>query len=206
LSTPEGAVRAEAVIQATHAYPTGAFRKDRKTIIPFNFFQLSTPPLPPSLRDSILPERHGAWDTALILSSYRIDAAGRLVVGSVGRLDAGGYGLSRSWAIRTIRNAFPQLGEVSFEYGWFGRIAMTVDHVPRFHLPGPGYMEITSYNGRGIGPGTLFGKLLAQHALGAPLQSIPLPVSRSKPVSTRGLRGWFYEIGSRAYHLVQRRL
>jgi glycine/D-amino acid oxidase-like deaminating enzyme len=205
LTTPGGLVEAESVIQATHAYPTGAFRDDVKNLIPFNFFQFSTPPLPESLRDAILPERHGAWDTALILSSYRIDAAGRLVVGSVGRVDAGGYGLNRAWALRTLRNAFPQLGAVSFEHAWYGRIAMTVDHVPRLHVPGPGYTVITSYNGRGIGPGTLFGKRLAEHALGAPLETLPLPVSPKRPVLTRGLRGLFYEAGSRAYHFVQRR-
>ena len=44
------------------------------------------------------------------------------------------YTLHKKWAHRTIRKVFPQVGQTKLEYGWNGRIAMTVDHIPRFHL------------------------------------------------------------------------
>ncbi len=80
---------------------------------------------------------------------------------------------------------------------------MTPDHIPRFHVLDDNIATVTSYNGRGIGPGTLFGKLLAQYALSGSEQEIPLPVKHRKAVFMRGLRGLFYEAGARAYHLVQ---
>ena len=83
---------------------------------------------------------------------------------------------------------------------------MTVDHIPRFHMLDENLVSVSSYNGRGIGPGTVFGKLLAELALGAASDTIPLPVAKPKQILTRNLRGLFYETGARIYHLIQRRL
>src|SRR6218665_4072534 len=47
------------------------------------YFNVAPEPLPPASRQKILPGGHGVWDTATILSSWRLDAGGRLVCGSV---------------------------------------------------------------------------------------------------------------------------
>lgn len=206
LTTPTGSVLAKAVILATHGYPESAFKHREKELIPFNFFQIATSPLPENIRRTILPGGEGAWDTNLILSSFRLDRSGRLIVGSVGQVENKGYSLHQSWVRRTIRTIFPQVGPVSLEYAWNGRIAMTVDHIPRFHMLDENLVSVCSYNGRGIGPGTVFGKLLAELVLGASPDTIPLPVSKPKTILTRNLRGLFYEAGARMYHLMQRRL
>jgi len=65
---------------------------------------------------------------------------------------------------------------------------------------------ITSYNGRGIGPGTVFGKLLADYITGGSPEDIPLPVSKIEPIWSRNLWGLFYETGARLYHFIQRRI
>ena len=206
LSTPSGHVRAKAVILATHGYPESAFKNREKELIPFNFFQFATSPLPENVRKTILPGGQGAWDTNMILSSFRLDQSGRLIVGSVGQVENRGYSLHKSWARRTIRKIFPQVGPISLEYAWNGRIAMTVDHIPRFHVLDKDLVSVNSYNGRGIGPGTVFGKLLAELVQGACPDTIPLPVSKPKGILTRNLRGLFYEAGARMYHLIQRRM
>jgi glycine/D-amino acid oxidase-like deaminating enzyme len=98
------------------------------------------------------------------------------------------------------------VGAVALDYAWNGRIAMTTDHIPRFHLPGENLVSVSSYNGRGIGPGTVFGKLLAGLVQGASPDTIPLPISEPKGILTRRLRGLFYETGARIYHFMQHRL
>lgn len=206
LFTPLGQVIAKSIILAVQGYPDFAFKKSRKTIIPFNFFQFATSPLPEKVRKTILPDGQGAWDTNLILSSYRLDQTGRLIVGSVGQVENMAYTLHKKWAHRTIRKVFPQVGQTNLEYGWNGRIAMTVDHIPRFHLFDNAMVTVTCYNGRGIGPGTVFGKLLAKYILNGSEQDIPLPVKKQKRVFMRGLRGFLYEAGARAYHVLQRRI
>jgi len=206
ITTLDGTVTAKAVIQACQGYAGHGFKENMKTLIPFNFFQFATPPLPEKIRKTILPERQGAWDTNMILSSYRLDAAGRLLVGSVGSVDRFGHGLHKKWAKRTINKVFPQINDIRMKYGWFGTIAMTVNHVPRFHVFGENNISVTSYNGRGIGPGTLFGKLMAEYLLNDSHDNIPLPESKQKNVITRGLRGLVYEAGARAYHFIQKRI
>lgn len=206
IQTPGGTVTAAKVIVATQGYSEFAFKKQEKSIIPFNYFQFSTPPLPEAVRKTILPEGQGAWDTNLILSSYRLDKDGRLIVGSVGQLEHGAYGLNKAWTKRTIAKIFPQVGPVELEHGWYGCIAMTNNHIPRFHVMDNGLVMVTSYNGRGIGPGTVFGKLLADYVQNGSEKDIPLPVTPMEPVAFRGLRGLFYEAGSRIYHLAQRRI
>ena len=134
-----------------------------------------------------------------------LDEAGRLIVGSVGQVENMGYSLHKNWARRTIKKVFPQVGPIQLEYGWGGRIAMTVDHIPRFHMLDEDLVSVSSYNGRGIGPGTVFGKLLAELVQGGSADNIPLPVSKPKRILTRGLRGLFYETGARMYHVIQRR-
>jgi glycine/D-amino acid oxidase-like deaminating enzyme len=206
LTTPQGTVAADALILATNAYPDHAFEHFNRTLIPFHFFQFATPPLKSEVRRSILPGGQGAWDTHTVLSSYRLDVAGRLIVGSVGRVDRMAYGLHKRWAMRTISKVFPQVDATKLTYGWDGRIAMTPDHIPKFHILGPDYVMVTSYNGRGIGPGTLFGKVMASFLLDGNQKDIPLPVSDVKPINLRRARELFYEAGARTIHCLQRRL
>ena len=66
-------------------------------------------------------------------------------------------------------------------------------------------ITVSGYNGRGIGPGTVFGKLVAEYLITGDDDSIPLPLSRPKPIAFRSLRGLYYETGARLYHLFQRR-
>ena len=206
LTTPTGSVLAKYVILATLGYPDFAFKDRQKEIIPFNYFQFATSPLPDDIRKTVLPGGEGALDTNMILSSFRLDQAGRLLVGSVGQVEKMGYSVHKSWAQRTIKKIFPQVGPISLEYAWNGQIAMTVDHIPRFHILDKNLVSVCAYNGRGIGPGTVFGKLLAGLAQGTSPGSIPLPVSDPKNILTRNLRGLFYETGARIYHFLQRRL
>ena len=206
IATPGGVVLAKSIILATNGYPDFAFKDQQKSMVPFNFFQFSTPPLPESARKTILPGGQPAWDTNLILSSYVMDAAGRLIIGSVGQARNGAYNLHRKWVLRSIRKVFPQVGHVELEHAWDGIIRMTTDNVPKFHILDKGIVTVTSYNGRGIGPGTVFGKLLAEYTLNESSKDIPLPLTEQSDLPTRYLRGLFYETGGRLYHYINRRL
>jgi glycine/D-amino acid oxidase-like deaminating enzyme len=206
LKTPGGTVAAKSVILAVQGYADYGFKHYQQALIPFNFFQFATTPLPESVRKTILPGKQASWDTNLVLSSYRLDEAGRLIVGSVGQARNGGYSLHKNWVQRSIKRVFPQVGHVELEFSWDGTIAMTTDHIPRFHVLEKNLVSVTSYNGRGIGPGTVFGKLLAGYIQNGSKKEIPLPVTKSSDVFLRNIRGLFYETGARMYHTIQRRI
>lgn len=204
VKTPGGSVSASGIILATNAYTDGILPELKRTFIRFHYFQFATKPLPEAVRKTVLPDRHGTWDTNTVLSSMRLDASGRLIAGSVGTVEDFGYPLHKSWARRMIRKIFPQVGDVDLEYSWYGVIAMTRNHMPRFYELGPGFITVMSYNGRGIGPGTMFGKLMAQYFLHGGKDGIPLPVSRPQSLRTRKAWEVFYEVGARLYHAVQK--
>ncbi|HSH41018.1 MAG TPA: FAD-binding oxidoreductase [Arenicellales bacterium] len=202
--TDGGSITAEKVIIATNAY-TESVAPIAACIVPFSFFQLSTPPLPETIRRGILPDGQGAWDTAKVLTSLRLDSDGRLVVGSIGRLDPRRRGIHARWMARKVGRMFPQIGPVSFEHGWHGMIATTGDHLPRMSAPQPGMVAAWGYNGRGIGTGTVFGPALADYALDGDADRLPLPLSAMAPEPWRALRTLGIELGVKAYHFISNR-
>jgi glycine/D-amino acid oxidase-like deaminating enzyme len=203
LRTPAGSICARWVIVATDAYSTGPWSivRDEQVFLPY--FNFATAPLPAEIRRAILPGGEGCWDTRPILSSFRMDAAGRLVFGSVGALRNTGRAVHRAWAARAPRRLFPQLRDIRFEAGWYGNIGMTGDAVPRFHRFGPRMVGFSGYNGRGIAPGTAFGKVLARLVLGEIGEDdLPLPVSQPVARPLRTLKEAWYEAGAQVAHLA----
>lgn len=199
LTTPGGTLAAPRVIWAGNAYGTGPARAPGLAILPY--FNLATDPLPDALRAGVLPGGEGAWDTAKILTSFRLDAAGRFIIGSVGALGAWDANLHESWARRRMAALYPQLAGQPFTHRWFGRIGTTPDAVPRLIRPGPGAFGIAGYNGRGIAPGTVLGRLLAEAALGrAPLP----PLAAAAPDPLAAPRSLAYRAGAAAWHLLHR--
>ena len=206
LQTAGGSVIADRVIVATDAYATGPWSEVRTEQIHLPYFNFATQPLSNNIRASILPERQGAWDTNDVLSSFRFDRTGRLVFGSVGALRGTGASVHRSWARRALKKLFPQIGDVTFESEWYGLIGMTGDNLPRFHKLAENVIGFSGYNGRGIAPGTTFGRLLALHALGQlDEKDLPLPASLPTKPNFRKAKSAFYEVGAQLVHLIEAR-
>ena len=204
--TASGKVSTDWIVVATDAYSTAPWKELRSEQIHLPYFNFATEPLSSDLQSSILPERQGAWDTKEVLSSFRFDRAGRLVFGSVGALRGTGIAIHRSWARRTLKTLFPNIGDVRFESEWYGLIGMTENNLPRFHKLARNVLAVSGYNGRGIAPGTVFGQALAACILGQlDEQDFPLPVSAPTPPSFRTAKEAFYEAGAQLVHLVESR-
>lgn len=205
--TDTGSIRARWVIVATNAYTGAVWPEIRSEIVHLPYFNLATAPLGDNLRRSILPERQGVWDTREVLSSFRFDRRGRLVFGSVGALRGTGLAIHRDWGRRALRRLFPQLDGVTFEYGWYGHIGMTEDSLPRFHRLARNVIAFSGYNGRGIAPGTVFGRLLADLALERiGEEDLPLPATEPVAARHRLLKEVYYEVGAQVVHATAARL
>lgn len=203
LRTPRGTARARWVIVATNAYTSEVWPEVRSELVHLPYFNLATRPLGEDLRRAILPERQGVWDTCEILSSFRYDQQGRLVFGSVGALRGTGLAIHRDWGRRALAKLFPQLRGVEFETEWYGQIGMTANNLPRFHRLGRQVVSFSGYNGRGIAPGTVFGRCLAQLLLGSLGEGdLPLPVTDPEPAKYRVAKEAYYEVGAQLAHLA----
>ncbi|MCL6708484.1 FAD-binding oxidoreductase [Pseudomonas sp. R2.Fl] len=201
--TANGTVSANWIIVASEYYSTGPWEAVRNEQVLLPYFNFATAPLSSDQLKRILPGKEGCWDTKEVLSSFRLDRAGRLVFGSVGALRNTGKVVHRGWARRALKKLFPELGDIGFESEWYGRIGMTSDALPRFHKFAPNVIGFSGYNGRGIAPGTVFGKTLARHILGELAEEdLPLPVSSVQEAGLRTLKGAYYEAGAQAAHFA----
>jgi glycine/D-amino acid oxidase-like deaminating enzyme len=182
IRTPQGSVVSGTVILATDAYTDRLVDPLRRTLIPVPSFQVATEPIPGQLRRAILPEGQSASDTWHLLRYFRLDAAGRLVMGSRGLFaDAPVAEMARNH-YRAVREIFPQLGGIRYEYHWGGLVAMTRDHLPHLHEIEPGLITGLGYNGRGVAMATLMGRILATWVLGVPAAELPFPVTPLAPM------------------------
>lgn len=203
LNAADGSVVAGHVIVATESYSAGALAHLRSQYVRLFYFNVATRPLSAAELRTILPARHGIWDTRSVLSSARLDAAGRLIFGSVGALSGSGIAVHRNWARRALHKIFPALGAITLNHEWYGAIGMTPDAIPRFHRLGRNILAIGAYNGRGIAPGTSFGRELA-HLVAGDLHESELVMQPSpvRPALLGNLREGFYEAGARAIHFT----
>lgn len=203
VKTAKGSVTAPWLIFCTDAYSTGPFEAIRREQVYLPYFNFATRPLGPAQLETVLPGREGCWDTKEVLSSFRLDRAGRLVFGSVGALRNTGRAVHRDWSRRALKKLFPQLGGVEFEAEWYGWIGMSDDALPRFHKFGPQAVGFSAYNGRGIAPGTIFGKTLADHVLGRIAEAdLPLPLTDIREPSFRPVKEAYYEAGAQVAHFA----
>jgi glycine/D-amino acid oxidase-like deaminating enzyme len=143
----------------------------------------------------------------MIMNSFRFDKAGRLIFGSIGALRRAGLEVHRAWAKRALKKTFPQIGEVDFEAQWYGMMGMTSNALPRFHRLASNVVTFCGYNGRGIGTGTVFGRLLAELVLGKLSdRDMPLPVTEPEEPAFPALREAYYEAGAQIAHAVGARV
>ena len=204
--TAQGEVSADWVIVATEAYSTGPWEVIRQEQVHLPYFNLATVPLSHEQQRAILPGREGCWDTREILSSFRMDKAGRLVFGSVGALRGTGTAVHKAWARRSLQRIFPQIAGIPFETEWYGMIGMTDNALPRLHKFAPNVISFCGYNGRGISPGTTFGKVLANHILGRIDEAaLPLPFTDPKMPPLRPIKEAYYELGAQIAHIAGER-
>ena len=108
--------------------------------------------------------------------------------------------MHKSWATRRMRLMFPQIPDDDWDGAWYGRIAMTKDHLPRLEEVGPNGIAIYGYNGRGIGPGTVFGRAIAKYFETGDASALPFPFTPGASESFVAIRGGAIEFGARAFH------
>lgn len=198
-------IRAQRLLVASNAYHLGLGPAFQPRFVPVSYCQYATAPLSAATLSRLLPQGEGCWDTALVMSSIRLDHAGRLIIGGIGNGDGTGAAVHAAWARRKLAALYPALSNAEFQHGWTGQIAMTSDHIPKIVAFGPDAYACFGYSGRGIGPGTVFGSETAKALLTGSPATLPLaPVTRHSETAP-GLRAAWYEAGAVATHLAAAR-
>ena len=202
VETSQGSIKAKMLLIATNAYqqPITGIKSSEYTSV--QYFQVATDPLPEKISKMILPNGEGCWDTASVMSSFRLDESNRFIIGGVGNLDHIASKIHTKWAKRKMESLFPMLKNIPIKYSWHGRIAMTNSHIPKIVKLGNNAYSIYGYSGRGIGPGTYFGKAVAECLLNNNEDYLPVsPVNHNQELF-RSIKSKAFELGATARHLL----
>lgn len=189
VSMQDGAqLSARSVVLATNAYTDGLLPGLARTIVPLHSFQIATAPLPAELAASILPGGQAVSDSRRILVYYRKSADGRLVLGGRGRMALPSSASDWAHLERALIRLYPALAGIAIEKRWFGRVALTPDHLPHLHEPEKGLLAVVGCQGRGVGLMSALGKRMAGYLANGDARQLPFPLSPLKPIPFHAFR------------------
>ena len=108
---------------------------------------------------------------------------------------------------RAAAARFPLLGEIAWQYGWSGYLALTPDRLPVIHKHAQGMYSAFGCNGRGIAMATATGGLLADLVDGSDEHDCAAPVRATRHFFGYSLRRPAVAVAvrvNRALDLLQR--
>lgn len=188
LEAPGGSVLAEQVVLATNAYTDRLWPGLERTLIPVFSYQVATRPLGHNLRGAILPEGHMVSDTRRVLSYFRLDPEGRLVLGGRGGYRDTSEARFFGHVQRALERIYPAAKGEPIEFRWAGKVALTLDHLPHLADLAPGVTAALGFNGRGVAMASAFGRVVAKKLAGTPPEELEMPVRPVRPILFHGLR------------------
>lgn len=188
LSTPQGSVQAGQVLVCTNAYTPEVFSTLRRSVLPVCSVQVASVPLAPELRARVLADGQVVSDMYRLLTYYRQDAQGRLVMGGRGAFGTQAIQRQLERVRKRAAELFaPTLGDLKWEYAWGGLVGLTQDHFPHLNRLREGVHAAVGFNGRGVAMATVLGRLLAEKACGAHDDDLDFPVTPVAPVPLHAL-------------------
>ena len=200
--TEQGSIKSKKLLIATNAYLQSIVGIPPSKYTPVYYFQAATKPLNEVTIKGILPKNHGCWDTATVMSSFRLDNHNRFIIGGIGNLGQNISKIHSNWAKRKAYSLYPSLKGIPFDYFWGGQISMTDDHIPKIYRIAKNAYSIFGYSGRGIGPGTLFGKSIAEALANETEDILPMRPSSKNNQKFGRVKGSFIELGAKINHLL----
>lgn len=198
--TPYGNVKAGVLVLAGEAYLT-KLPSMRRRLIPLYSLVVLTQPLNPAQWDAI------GWRNGEGLSSSRL-SVDYVSKSHDGRILFGGRGAPYHYACRIrreydydegihnmlrnlLRDWFPTLQDIDFEYAWGGPLGMPRDWTPNIYYDRvQNVAGAYGYTGQGVAPSNLAGNILADLITGADTRKSRLPIvgHRSRPWEPEPLR------------------
>lgn len=187
IDSSRGSVSAMQVLCCTNAY-NDDIEKLRGTVLPLRTAQVSSHPLDPALAARILPGAAAASDTQRLLTSFRLTADKRLIMGGASATagDEDDNLTTRLHAAAGTR--FDFLGRIAWEWGWSGYLALTPNHLPQILRIDDGFLAASACNGRGIAMTTAVGHTLAELVCGLDERECSVPIQAPKRYPGFGLR------------------
>jgi glycine/D-amino acid oxidase-like deaminating enzyme len=206
LTTQGGArVIADRVVICINAYADNLWPGVRRTIIAPNSYQIATEPLSDNIRKSILPFGQVSSDARKLLLYFRLDDAGRLLLGGRGPFREPRDESDWHHLEAMLPRVFPQVKGARIEYRWCGRVAITRDFLPHIHEPAPGLLIDIGCMGRGVALQTALGQAMAEYVASGDVDALPLPLLPIRPLPFHALNKVYFAAAVAWYRFLDRR-
>jgi len=187
IDTPRAVVRAEKILIATNGFTDDLWPGLRRTIVPVFSAIAATEPLPDDIARQIMPTRSVLYENGRITVYYRVDASNRLLMGGRGPMRWIRHPSAVDYLMRYASRLWPPLRGIRWTHCWNSRLAITADHFPHVHEPGPGALVYLGCNGRGVALATAMGQQLARRLIEGEAAEIALPITTLKPIRFHAL-------------------
>jgi glycine/D-amino acid oxidase-like deaminating enzyme len=187
IETPRAVIRAEKILIATNGFTDDLWPGLRRTIVPVFSSIAATEPLPDEVARQIMPTRSVLYESGHITVYYRVDASNRLLMGGRGPMHWIRDPSAVAYLMRYAVRLWPALGGIRWTHGWNSRLAITADHYPHVHEPGPGALVYLGCNGRGVALATAMGQQLAKRLIGGETAAIDMPITGVEPIRFHAL-------------------
>jgi gamma-glutamylputrescine oxidase len=165
VKTPTGEVVSQFVVLAGNAY-LGAYGRFAdsmmRRILIVGTFVAATAVLSDREARALIKDRVAAADTNFILDYFRLTADNRLLFGGAD-IFTGTKPANIGEVLRDrIAHVFPQLSEVSIDFGWSGVIDATINNAPDFGRLGSRVYYLQGFSGHGVALANIAGRLVAE--------------------------------------------
>ena len=191
IATPNGCVHADRVILANNAFSRKLVRASRRIAVIYTYAALTERLEDDFLQTLGLDTNWGLLPALRVGSTFRRTEDGRILTraywGYEKELDNGKI---EEILRQSLKRRFPQLGDAKFFAVWSGATGLTINGSPVWGEVKPGLFVSAGCNGGGVVKGTLFGRLLADHAYGNSVPAIESLFGQAAWMPTGPLR-WF---------------
>jgi len=187
VASAHGHVTCTQLVFCTNAYNDNIDRL-RGTVIPLRTAQVASHPLPRDVAASILPGAAAASDTQRLLTSFRLTADNRLIMGGASATTGDHHPGLVKHLHKAARLRFPDIGNIPWDFGWSGYLALTKDHLPQILRVDDDYYAGIGCNGRGIAMATATGRSIAELICGQDEKDCSVPIRKPKRVLGYGMR------------------
>lgn len=162
VKTDNGQVIAGEMILACNGYIEKLEPKINGYIMPINNFILATEPLSDKLAAQVAPLDTSMSDSRFVVNYWKLSGDNRLLFGGGENYRRGFPSDIKSFVRKYMLRVYPQLADSKIDYGWGGRVAITLNRLPHFGRIQDNIWYMQGYSGHGVPTATFAGKLIAE--------------------------------------------
>lgn len=181
LRTRGGSVIADVVVLAANGGNMALAPQLVNTVLPLAVREVATAPLPPDLRQRVLPLGHAMTDRGPDIFTIRYDAQGRLVTSATMPWGQTPASLERAVNAR-MRKRIPGWRDMALDHAWTGTAWLNADFQPRYVRIDEATLAVQACNGRGVALAGPIGRDIAGWVRD-PREPLSLPVVQPRAIA-----------------------